>query len=128
MVHVISGELWPGFKSKALRSSTLCNATALYTPLYELELLLVCNHFMLHAAFSYISFYLKHNLCCFTEWGVYIYVYFTNIILTFKFDKKNNWPKFQLCFNDYYISFTYSIVTIYLLKNNVLFWHIDNFL
>ena len=93
MQYTISGELCPGFKSKALRSSTLCNATALYMPLYELVLVLVCNHFMLHAAFSYISYSLKYNLCCFTEGGVYIYVYFTIIILTFKFDKKNNWPK-----------------------------------
>ena len=93
MQYTISGELWPGFKYKDLRSSTLYNATALYTPLYELVLLFVCNHFMLHAAFSYISYSLKYNLCCFTEGGVYIYVYFTIIILTFKFDKKNNWPK-----------------------------------
>ena len=62
MQYTISGELWPGFKSKALRSSTLYNATALYTPLYELVLLFVCNHFMLHAAFSYISYSLKYNL------------------------------------------------------------------
>ena len=84
MQYKIPGELWRGFKSKALRSSTLYNATALDTPLYELVLLLVWNQFMLHAAFSYISYSLKHNLCCFTEGGVYIYVYFTIIILTFK--------------------------------------------
>ena len=61
MQYTISGELRPSFKSKALRSSALYNATALYTPLYELVLLLVCNHFMLHAAFSCISYSLKYN-------------------------------------------------------------------
>ena len=76
MQYKIPGELWRDFKSKALRSSTFYNVTALYTPLYELGLLLVCNHFMLHAAFSYISYSLKYNLCCFIEGGVYLFLFY----------------------------------------------------